>query len=66
MRSYIPLLFVKLNSNVPTKIDGEGGVMLLGLVIDGKADAAVTDDNRMATMSTRIAIVGISMKSAAF
>jgi hypothetical protein len=40
--------------------------MLLGFVIDGKAVAAVIEDSKMATMRTRIGIVGISMKNAAF
>jgi hypothetical protein len=40
--------------------------MLLGAAIDGKADTAVMDDSRMATMTTRIAIADICMKNAAF
>ena len=40
--------------------------MLLGAVIDGKADTAVMDDSRMATMRPRIATVDIGMKNAAF
>ena len=40
--------------------------MLLGAVIEGKADTAVIDDSRMATMRTRIAIVDLSMENAAF